>query len=139
MKKQLTALLLKYGITGGIGLAMTLSVLDLHGFSEAVSAMDRYRILSDAFTIPGVVILLCGVLVLVANEGAFEGISYTLSYAVRMLIPGLHRNPEKYRDYVERRREKGGVKGYAFLFITGAVFSAIAIVFIALFYTEYGN
>ena len=130
-------LLLKYGITAAIGGSMAWSVLDLHGFTQAQTLADKYRILADAFTIPGVVILLSGVLVLIANEGMFEGISYAVSYAVKMLIPGVSKEQERYADYVERRREKGPVKGIGFLFVTGGVFMAAALLFIALFYSVY--
>lgn len=130
--------LIKYGITTIIGAIMVYATISLHGYSLAVTLADKYRILADAFTIPGVVIMLCGVLVAVSNEGAFEGISYAMSYAMKMLIPGMGANRhEKYGDYVERKREKGGVKGYGFLFIVGGVFMIIALVFIALFYSVY--
>lgn len=129
--------LLKYGITAAVGGCMAWSVLDLHGFQTAQTLADKYRILADAFTIPGVVILLTGVLVLIANEGMFEGISYAVSYAVKMLIPGVGRDQERYADYVERKREKGPVKGIGFLFVTGGVFMAAALLFVALFYSVY--
>lgn len=137
MKNRRT-ILLKYGITTLIGALMAYATINLHGFSSAVTDVDKYRILADAFTIPGVVILLCGVLVAVANEGMFNGISYAMSYAIKMLIPGQAANRhEKYGDYVERKQAKGGVRGYGFLFIVGGVFLAIAVVFIALFYSVY--
>lgn len=129
--------LLKYGITAAVGAGMALTVLDLHGFSAAASLTEKYRILADAFTIPGVIILLSGVLVLISNEGMFEGLSYVVSYAVKMLIPGGNKDQERYADYVERKREKGPVRGIGFLFVAGGVFMAAALVFIALFYSVY--
>ena len=137
MMKDRRTLLLKYGITAAVGGFMAWSVLDLHGFALAETLADRYRILADAFTIPGVILLLSGVLVLIANEGMFEGISYVVSYAVKMLIPGVSKEQERYADYVERRREKGPVKGIGFLFVTGGVFMAAALLFVALFYSVY--
>jgi hypothetical protein len=135
LKRKIVTVLLKYSITALIGFSLVVSVLNLHGFEEAVDIQDKYRILSDAFTIPGVVLMLCGALVWIANEGAFEGISYAVSYSLRMLIPGVRKEHERYRDYVERRRENGPVKGYSFLVITGAAFFAVALVFVALFYS----
>lgn len=135
--KNWKSILLKYGITAFIGGLMVYGVISFHGLSSAQTNVEIYRILADAFTIPGVVILLCGVLVAIANEGAFEGLSYVASYAIKMLIPGTGKQHEKFGEYVERRREKGGVKGYGFLFVTGGIFMVIAIVFIALFYSVY--
>ncbi len=139
MSRKWIILLLKYGITAAVGGLMTWSVLSLHGYAEAATDAERYRILADAFTIPGVVLMLCWVLVWISNEGAFEGISYAFSYAFRMLIPGGSKNPERYSDYVLRRREKGRLRGVGFLFFTGAVFFLIALVFIALFYSALGG
>ena len=133
------ARLLKYGITAAVGGVMCAGVLSLHGYADAASAADRYRILADAFTIPGVILMLSWVLVWLSGEGAFEGISYAFSYALRMLVPGGSKNPERYSDYVLRRREKGGLKGVGFLFFTGAAFFLVALVFIALFYSVYGG
>ena len=133
------ARLLKYGITAAVGGGMCAGVLSLHGFADAASAADRYRILADAFTIPGVILMLSWVLVWLSGEGAFEGISYAFSYAFRMLVPGGAKNPERYSDYVLRRREKGALKGVGFLFFTGAAFFLVALVFIALFYSVYGG
>lgn len=135
MKKRRTTIL-KYGITTFIGALMAYATISLHGFSLAVTDAEKYRILADAFTIPGVVIFLCGVLVAVSNEGIFEGVTYALSYAIKMLIPGQGANRhEKYGDYIERKRAKGGIKGYGFLFVVGGVFLVIAVVFITLFYS----
>ena len=134
--KKAHSLLLKYGITAAVGGCMAWTVLDLHGFAAAQSLVDKYRILADAFTIPGVVILLSGVLVLISNEGIFEGLSYVMSYAVKMLIPGAAQKMETFRDYLLRRRENR-VKGYGFLYVTAVVFLAAAGVFMALFYSVY--
>ncbi|MBE6615179.1 MAG: DUF3899 domain-containing protein [Ruminococcaceae bacterium] len=129
--------LVKCGITAAIGGVMAWSVLNLHGFASASSQVEKYRILADAFTIPGVLMLMIGLLVVIANEGLFEGLSYVMSYAVKMLIPGMHKEQERFGDYVERKREKGPVTGFGFLFITGAVFMGAAILFIILFYSIY--
>ena len=136
MNGNLKNTLLKYGITVFIGAVMVWLVLTGYGYEEVTTAAERYRILSDAFTIPGVIFMLCALLVLVSNKGAFEGISYAAGYALRMLIPGLSKDREKYGDYVERKREKGGVKGYGFLFFTGLAFLIVSLIFIALFYKQ---
>jgi len=137
VKKKTVTVLLKYGITTLVGALIVWAVIDFHGYAEAISDAERYRILSDAFTIPGITLMLCWLLVYVANEGAFEGISYAVSYAIKMLIPGGARTHEKFSDYVVRKRESGKVRGTGFLFFTGAAFFLVALVFIALFYSVY--
>lgn len=94
---------------------------------------DQYRMLCDAFTIPGLLMILLGALVWVSNEGALNGISYCLRVAVFALIPGKRQEGyEKYGDYVERKSQKK-VQGYAFLFYCGLVVSAVALVFLVLY------
>lgn len=138
MNKKARSNLLKYGITTFVAVLIASAVINLHGYDEAMTAADKYRILSDAFTIPGVVLMLCSLLVFVSNQGIFDGISYALRYAVKSLIPGLGgQKQERYSDYIERKREKGGIAGYAFLFHVGLVFFLIALVFIGLFYSAY--
>lgn len=127
--------LLKYGLTTMVGGLMVWAVLNLHGYVNAVETSERLRILADAFTIPGTVITLFGVLVILSNEGAFEGVSYILGYTFRMLIPGrAGERPQKYADYVLQRREKGKVTGFGFLFVVGGVFLLLAILFTVLFF-----
>lgn len=126
--------LLKYGITAAIGLLMVTLTVDLHGYAAADSTQEKIRILADAFTIPGVVILLIGVLVRISNEGMFDGLLYVFSYAAKILIPGADKTHERYVDYVARKREKGPAKGFGFLFVVGGIFLAVSVVFTVLFF-----
>ena len=126
--------IIKYGTSAGVGVWMAVSILHSYGFSSAVTDAEGYRILADAFTVPGVVIFLFGVLAALANKGAFEGVTYAVTYAVKMLIPGWFSEQETYGDYLKRRRGQGKLSGYGFLYITGGVFLTAAVVFIALFY-----
>ena len=137
MMKRWQSNLLKYGIATAIAAVFVWILLDLQGYASAATQADQYRILADAFTIPGMLLLMVGLLVVVSNEGMFEGLSYVVSYAVKTLVPGMNKGHERYGDYVERKREKGPVKGFGFLFVVGAVFMAAAGVFIALFYSVY--
>ena len=128
-------ILLKCGIAAAIGAGMVWLTLSLHGFSELTDSAARIRLLADAFTIPGVIMVMVGFLVMVANGGFFNGVSYVASYAVKMLIPGANKNHERYGDYVVRKREKGKVTGYGFIFVVGLVFVLVAVIFTVLFYT----
>ena len=125
---------LKYSITAMIGAVFASLVIELHAYADAEAWSERFRILSDACTIPGVVILGIGALVMISNEGFFNGISYAVQYAVSMLIPGSNKKYEKYGDYVERKQEKGPIRGIAFLFVVGGVYLALGVLFTVLFY-----
>lgn len=104
----------------------------------SLSRLERYRVLCDAFTFPGLLLIMIGLLVWVSNQGALDGISYAMRGLYRAFIPGagLRQNFVNYYDYVKNKREKR-VKGYGFLFSVGGVCLAIALVFLGLFYSLY--
>ncbi len=133
MNKRLRPLL-TYGIATLIGLLMLFLTLELQDWSGIADAQEKIRILADAFTIPGVTITLFGVLVIIANDGMFYGLSYVFSYAFRMLIPGADKTHERYGDYVARKRESDKVTGFGFLFVVGGVFLAAAVVLTVLYF-----
>ena len=135
--KSWKVFLLKYGITGGIGALMAWFTLSQYGFSTEMSTLEQYRILCDVFTIPGMILIMVGFLIMIANAGNFTGLSYAVTHGLRRLIPFGHKKEERYYDYYVRKKEQGKITGYGFIFITGAVFMAVALVFYALFYSLY--
>ena len=131
---------LKFGISFAIALSVSYLFVSLRvdlNHPEATPLLDWYRILCDAFTIPGLTFLMLGCLVSLSNQGALDGVGYAATVAFRMLI-GQGARMERYREYLDRRRENR-LKGYGFLYIVGAVFMAAAGVFMALFYSLYGK
>ena len=134
MSERNKTLLLKYGITGGICLVMAIVYLVNADFLN-LEDRDRLRILCDAFSVPGMLCLFSGALVWLGNEGSFDGIGYVLSYAVRALFPGPMNQRESYKEYLERKHGEKPV-GFGFLLITGAVFCAVALVFLMLFHMQ---
>ena len=124
--------IIKYGVVSAIGLLMGYFVLNNYGFFESDDVLYRYRVLCDAFTIPGVIFIMCGALVWISQQGMFD----TLSYAGKMIKDQFSREHEhiKYGDYVVEKREKRNHGGFGFLVITGLAFVAISLVFFALFY-----
>ena len=102
--------------------------------------MERWRILCDAFTIPGLTCIMVGFLMMIANEGFFDMLSYACSKAVGMLLPGrgFSDDGEKYYDYVQRKKDKRAT-GFGFLFVVGGVLMAFALLFLFLFYRLYNG
>ena len=94
----------------------------------------QYRVLCDAFTIPGAMMVLFAMLFSLNNLGALDTIAYLMSFLPRRIAPGAFGEPEKLIDYVEHRREKR-TKGYGFLYIVGFIFLGIAIYYLVLFYS----
>ena len=108
---------------------------------KGVSLMEKYRMLCDAFTIPGVLLILFVALVWASDLGGFYGIGFVFNYAKKSLthffVPGSLGNTESYYDYIERKKSEGHLTGYGFLFIVGGITMAIAFVFLFLFYQYY--
>lgn len=102
----------------------------------AVAKVDLYLILCDAFTIPGLLVLMFALLMSISNMGALDGVGYVVKYALKMLVPTAAANAERYNEYLERRKANR-VKGYGFLYVAAGICLAIAAVFLVLFYSLY--
>lgn len=126
--------LIKYSCSIAFVALLGLLYLNTQDYKDA-SQLDQYRLLCDAFSVPGVLLIMFGAMVWASNEGALLGVGYVLRYAIFSLIPGkrLERD-EKYGDYVARKCENK-VSGYGFLFYTGLVSLGISLVFMVLFYS----
>ena len=125
-------LLPKYLISLFIGACFVFAVISLREYSAEMADAERYKILSDAFTIPGVVFILIGALVWVSTDGFFDMFSFAIGKAVRTLIPFSKRSDETFYDYKVRKSEDR-FTGYSFLFFVGIAFLAVAIVFLVLY------
>lgn len=134
MSERLRNNLLKYGIggAGSVGIAMWHYAGQI---TTGMSQADKYRILSDGFSIPGLLLLFAGLMIWLSNQGALNGVSYVLHYVVQSLLFLGRRgaNVETYGEYVEKRREKA-TKGFAFLFVLAAACLLISGVFVAMYY-----
>ena len=136
MSERLRNNLIKYGITG----AVCLIYAAVHCFSRDVETMvpvDLYRTVSDSFMVPGMVCVFSGLVTWLSNEGAFNGIGYVMKRVYESIMFFGRRGPvETYGDYVEKRQKKQ-TKGFAFLFVVGAVCLAVSSIFVALYYQVY--
>ena len=102
-------------------------------WQEDMALVEQFRVLCDAFSIPGIMMVLFAMLFSLNNLGALDTIAYLMSFLPRMIAPGAFGEPEKLIDFVENRRMKRS-KGYGFLYIVGFIFLGIAIYYLVLFY-----
>ena len=135
MNEELKRKVKRYVMTSAISLAITITLLISFGFfSDALSTSEKMKALSDAFTVPGIMLLALGALTYASTEGMFDGISYAGKFAIRALVPGMRNNPlEKYGDYKLAKNEKRA-KGYSFLFFVGLAFALVGVIFTVLFF-----
>lgn len=135
MRKSLKVKILRYlsvAATGGL-------VAWWYGTSRWEEGMElvlQYRVLCDAFSIPGIMMVLLAALLTLNNLGALDTIVYLLSYLPRAIAPAAFGEPEKLLDFVERRRQKRA-KGFGFLYIVGFIFLGIAIFYLVKFYSVF--
>ena len=126
--------LIKSGIVSAVGILVVILFVSSSDFG-AQTTVDKYKILCDAFTIPGLLMLMFAAMLSISNEGGLDGVSYLVKQGFRMLtFRGM--SQEKYLDFVQHRRENR-LTGYGFLYIVGAAFMAVALIFLALFYSIY--
>jgi hypothetical protein len=129
----LKARLTKYGLCALFVAVMAYVYLLSRDFAGAGNK-ERYQLLCDALTVPGVLLVCAGALVWVSSLGALDGLSYGLRLAFRALIPGKRlQKEESYHDYVRQRQAKQ-VKGYGFLLISGTVTVILSLLFLGLYY-----
>ena len=131
--------LAKYGISSGFAaLLIWIYCSSRNVFLQP--ALERWRILCDAFTIPGLTFIMIGFLMMIAGEGFFDMLGYACSKAVGMFLPGrgFSEDGEKYYDYVQRKRGKRP-SGFGFLFVVGGILMAFALLFMFLFYRVYNG
>ena len=109
------------------GAVMFLAVMAWkQGFTAAEQA-QRWLALTDACTVPGVLLTGTGLLSVVSGQGAFRGISFTVRKAFGQVLPEERRNrmPKTYLDYVAQqeskaRRSPRAVLAVGTLFLLGA-------------------
>lgn len=125
-------LLPRYLIALVIGAIFVFACISLREYSSEMALAERYKILADAFTIPGVVFILIGALVWVSTDGFFDMFSFAIGKAVKTLIPFSKRSDETFYDYKVRKSEDR-ITGYSFLFFTGLAFLIVSIVLLVLY------
>lgn len=122
-----------YIITSVIGLVIVIAVCLLDRIYAAEDMKQVYRILSDAFFIPGVLLIGIGMMVVAANEGLFNGIAYGLKTVGRSLSTrkGEKIKEEEFHEYNERMKKKK--HSVAHLIIVGVVLFVISLLFLVLY------
>ena len=134
--KDIRKIILRYSITTAVAGSVSILHLFLQGFWDATTLDQKYKILADAFTIPGVLLIMFGALIWVSSEGFFDGLTYAFTQFGSMLIPFFKGGKKHmtYYDYKMKMKDKRA-HGYSFMFFVGIVFVAISAVFIALYYS----
>lgn len=124
----------EYAVTTAIALAVGLLIALSRGIFSAESLDMVITIISDAFFIPGVLLVCVGLIVYASNEGLFLAISYGFKTIGRTITAKKEEKlmEEKYHEYYARQIEKK-TKCKHFL-IVGAVFVVISLIFVVIYF-----
>ncbi len=133
----LRKIIVKYAVTTAVAGLMTALILWLREFSAAETLLEKYRILADAFTVPGVCLMLFFALVLVSRDGFFDSLGYIFTRVGHMFLPTARYKHQTYLDYKQAKREKKEKRASspAHIFFIGLAYTVVAVVFTVLYYT----
>lgn len=123
----------RYLITFGAGILFTFLALLVKDIFNLKNTVDILKAFCDATFVAGVLIVCAGGLVVAANGGTFD----MLSYGVRQIFVLFRKDvtKRKYKDFYEYKEAKRGTKrGFLHLIIIGFVFIAISMIFLLLYY-----
>jgi hypothetical protein len=138
VKPENKALLIKYIVCFCVASAITAAIIVLkyslnNNPSEKISVLS---VLSDGFTVSGVLMILFAGMMFVSGEGALIGIGFVLRNIVLAFVPAGRMRHEKYADYRERKMAEAKKTSDHSILVTGLVFLAIGIVFIFIWYSN---
>ncbi len=115
-------------ITAGIGLVIGAIVLILRGRSAPANEAGFWMNITDALSVPGVLLVCAGLLSVVSEQGAFDGLGFSVRKAFGQIRSEAKRAemPKNYYDYVTRRQENQRLRprtrlyvGIGFLVLAG--------------------
>lgn len=138
MRDKKRSILIRYGVTAALAGLLAYVVTRTYGLGEARSLAERYRILSDAFAIPGVVFAMIGILIRLTDSGILDGLSYAMRSLWRVFLPMAAREDISFLDYVTLKRESRKGKKTGFILHVGLLFLVPALIFLVLFYQVRG-
>ena len=131
VNQRLKSLLIKYSVCFCIASLISVLVFWSQGFF-AHSVAVNIQILSDGFSIAGMVFLFAAGMTYISGEGALIGIGYIMKSVIQIFMPMGRKYQERYVDYRERKLAgKKASDDHCFLviglifFITGLIFTAI--------------
>ena len=121
-------------LLAGVGFAAAL--LWLRGTLGKTDAQEQLRDVSDAFFVPGVLLVCTGALLFVAGNGIFDMLNFGVMKVLSLVRSEKYRaqQPRTYYDYVSAKNDSRR-SGYSGLLWAGLLFLLLAGVFVALYMT----
>ena len=126
MKPETQSILKKYLICFGVASAIAFVVIWINGFfTDSISV--NLGILSDAFSVSGMLLTLFAGMLFVSGEGALVGLTYVLRNVALAIIPMGRAKHERYADYRERKLQAVKKIKLSAILVTGVVFLTVGV------------
>ena len=136
MFQEKKKLLLKYLVCLGIAALMTVAVFAIDGFFTDDIAVN-IQILSDGFSVAGILMLLFAGMIFISSEGALIGIGFVIRNVFLAFIPMGRAKHEVYAKYRERKLSELKKQSDHCVLFTGLLFFAIGIIFSVIWYLNF--
>ena len=138
MNRGIKTLLTRYGVCFGFASLIAFIVFWIKGFFVHSLAVN-VQILSDGFSVAGLLFLLFAGMLYISGEGGLLGIGYVMQCVFQAFVPMGRRHHESYAQYRERKIGQVKSAGDNCVFVTGLVFFSIGVILTVIWYTKFYN
>lgn len=128
--------LIKYGICFGIASLITFVVFWIRGFFTSDPGVNL-QVLSDGFSISGILLLLFAGIMFISSEGALIGIGFIMRSVALIFVPMGRKHQETYAQYREHKLGDLKKPGDHSLVVVGLLFLLIGIVLTVVWYLKF--
>ncbi len=136
MLQEKKELLLKYLVCFGVAALIAVAVFAIDGFFTDDIAVN-IQVLSDGFSVAGILMLLFAGMLFISGEGALIGIGFVMRNVFLAFIPMGRAKHEVYAKYRERKLAELKKHGDHCVLHTGLLFLLIGIAFSVIWYMNY--
>ncbi len=136
MLQEKKELLLKYLACFGVAALIAVAVFAIDGFFTDDIAVN-IQILSDGFSVAGILMLLFAGMLFISSEGALIGIGFVIRNVFLAFIPMGRAKHEVYAKYRERKLAELKKRSDHCVLFTGLLFLVIGIAFSVIWYMNF--
>ena len=122
----------------GVAALIAVAVFAIDGFFTDDIAVN-IQILSDGFSVAGILMLLFAGMLFISSEGALIGIGFVIRNVFLAFIPMGRAKHELYADYRARKLSQAKQRSNRHILVTGLIFLFIGIVFTVIWYVNFYN
>jgi hypothetical protein len=140
LKEGNKSLLIKYAICVIVA-SLILGIVVWSKFNQAedfelAAPSFIFQVLSDGFSVSGILLVLFSGLMFVSGEGALLGIGFVMRNVLLWFVPMGKMHQESYQQYRERKIGRTKKSGNGCILVTGLVFLLIGVIFTIIWYTN---